>query len=164
MDVDTERASKEDAPAAGSKSPPRSVVAEPDPKRSKFDVPGSVESDEEDDRPVLPDSERPPKVMHVILLGGIPGAGVKTASTLLRAALESYGATVTVIDDEAYHVRAPPCPLCVAPHVTAKVRGKPRFASHVKIHLRLRLSSPPLLRRFESSLVRTRFRSFRWGL
>ncbi len=121
-------------PAASSKSPPRSIVLEPVPKRTRVSDP--VEDDEEQDfraweeRPdpptqVLANDGRLPKGVHLILLGGIPGAGVKTASALLRAALESYGATVGVVDDEHFHALAPPCVVCEAN--MKKVNTKPSY-------------------------------------
>ncbi len=68
-------------------------------------LPLVVEEEEEDfrageDRPdpptqVLANDGRLPKGVHLILLGGIPCAGVKAASALLRAASESYSAPST---------------------------------------------------------------------
>ncbi len=114
---------------------PRALVSEPDPKRSRLDIPVSLEPDPEDERPdderptpltrVFSDGESLPKGIHVILLGGSPGSGVKTSGKFLFAALETYGATVTVIDDADYHVRSPPCPLCLAEHVKARLRTAP---------------------------------------
>jgi hypothetical protein len=132
MNVDTERASKEAAPA---NSLPRSVVQEAGPKRSRHYIPVSLEPDPEEELPI---EERPthltrvfqgddtlPKGVHIIVLGGFPGSGVKTAGKYLYAALEAFGATVRTIDDYDFHVASRPCPICMSDHVLAKLRTTP---------------------------------------
>ncbi len=117
MNVDTERASQEAAPT---KSPPRSVVPVSESKRNRPYIPVSLEPDPEelfDRRPTPPtrvfvDSDGPPKGVHIIVLGGSPGSGVKTAGRHLYAALEDFGATVTTIDDHNFHVASHPCVAC----------------------------------------------------
>ena len=125
MDVDTERASQEAAPT---KSPPRSVVPVSESKRNRPYIPVSLEPDPEeqffDRRPTPPtrvfvDSDGPPKGVHIIVLGGSQGSGVKTAGMHLNAALSDFGATVTTIDDDNFHVASPACEVCTQPHITA---------------------------------------------
>ncbi len=126
MNVDTERASQEAAPI---KSPPRSVVPVSDPKRSRQYIPVSLELDPEEELPierrptpptrVFEDDDALPRGVHITVLGGSPGSGVKTAGRHLYAALEAFGATVTTIDDYNFHVASPACEVCTQPHITA---------------------------------------------
>ncbi len=96
----------------GVKRPPDPDLPSPDPKRLKV-------SDAEEEafrarvrpeRParIFPDGAMP-RGVHLLLLGGMPGAGVKSIGALLRTCFESQNVAIDVIQDESLHTTPPPC-------------------------------------------------------
>ena len=50
--------------------------------------------------------------IHLLLLGGIPGTGVKSVGTMLRGCFEMQNVAVDQIDDDSFHVFGPTCEVC----------------------------------------------------
>ena len=53
-----------------------------------------------------------PPGIHLLVLGGIPGTGVKSVGLKLRGALETHEIAVEAIDDDTFHVLGPTCEIC----------------------------------------------------